>query len=178
MKLTPLGPDGVVLLEGAAAGDERGAVVRTVDRAALAPAGISLQVDYCLESSNVRAGTLRGMHWQAAPHGETKLVHCIRGALYDVVLDLRDGPGRGRWVAVELAAGDGRTLHVPPGCAHGFQTLADDTVVQYLIGGRYVPAAARGVRWDDPAFGIDWPAAPAGGRTIGARDAAWPDHVP
>jgi dTDP-4-dehydrorhamnose 3,5-epimerase len=104
---------------------------------------------------------------------EAKLVRCTRGAIYDVAVDLRAGsPTHGLWHAAELSAENGAALYVPEGCAHGFQTLADDTEVLYLISHRYVPAAATGVRWDDPALGIDWPDTPR--RTISERDRSWP----
>jgi dTDP-4-dehydrorhamnose 3,5-epimerase len=108
-------------------------------------------------SFNRRRGTLRGMHYQVAPHAEAKLVRCVRGALFDVALDLRpDSATFRQWVAAELTAENGRALFIPEGCAHGFQTLADDTEVFYQIAGEYHPASGRGVRWDDPAFGISW----------------------
>ena len=121
-------------------------------------------MDQCSTSFNARAGTLRGLHYQAAPHGEAKLVRCTRGAIYDVAVDLRpDSPSYLRWFGVELSADNGRALFVPEGCAHGFQTLVDASEVLYQISTPYVPDAARGVRWDDPAFGIEWPPAPPGG---------------
>ena len=108
-------------------------------------------------SFNRRRGTLRGMHYQAAPHEEAKLVRCVRGAMYDVALDLRPVSVTFRqWVGVELTPDNGRALYVPEGCAHGFQTLADDTEVLYQISAPWHPDSARGVRWNDPAFGIEW----------------------
>ena len=125
-------------------------------------------------SWNRERGTLRGMHYQAAPHEEAKLVRCPRGALWDVVVDLRRGsPAFLRHVAVELSAANGRLLYVPPGCAHGYQTLACDTEVAYQMSAPYAAGAGRGVRWDDPAFAIAWPAAP---QLISERDASYPDH--
>ncbi|MOA40110.1 dTDP-4-dehydrorhamnose 3,5-epimerase [compost metagenome] len=117
------------------------------------------------------------MHYQAAPHEEVKLVRCARGAIYDVILDLRPGsPTRGQWFGVELSAINGLMLYVPGGLAHGFQTLADDSEVVYQMSEFHAPDAARGVRWDDPAFGIAWPEADE--RILSARDRAYPDWQP
>ena len=159
--------------------DERGSFARTFAAADFAARGLDDRVAECSTSFNAKAGTLRGMHYQAAPHGEAKLVRCTRGAIYDVALDLRPGSETYlRWAGVELSADDGRALFVPDGCAHGFQTLVDGAEILYQISVPYEPAAARGVRWDDPAFGIAWPPAPAGGRTISPRDAGYPDFAP
>lgn len=125
-------------------------------------------------SHNAVAGTLRGLHFQAPPHEEDKLVTCVRGSLFDVLLDLRrDSPTFRSWFGVELSAGNGRPVFVPAGLAHGFQTLRDETTVLYNISAYYRPEAARGVRWDDPAFGIEWP--PAETRVISERDRSFPD---
>jgi dTDP-4-dehydrorhamnose 3,5-epimerase len=160
-------------------GDERGWFARTFDAEVFAAHGLDPAVVQCNVSYNARAGTLRGMHFQADPHGEDKLVRCQRGALFDVIVDLRpDSATRGQWFGVELTPSNGRSLFIPKGFAHGFQTLADDTEVHYQMSTPYVPGAGDGVRWDDPAFGIEWPPAPAGGRIISERDAAYPDHAP
>jgi dTDP-4-dehydrorhamnose 3,5-epimerase len=138
--------------------DERGFFVRTWCREEFATHGLPVDPAQLSISMNWRKGTLRGMHLQAAPHEETKIVRCSKGAIYDVVLDLRrDSATFGRWHAVELTAENGRMLFVPPGCAHGFQTLEDASEVTYLISEFYHPASARGVRWNDPAFAIEWP---------------------
>ena len=122
-----------------------------------------------------RRHTLRGLHYQEAPHAEIKLVRCTRGSIYLVMVDLRPGsPTRNEWLGVELSARTERLAYVPEGFAQGYQTLEDDTEVLYQMSHRYVPEAARGVRWNDPLFGIDWPAAAR--RIISARDQAWPDH--
>jgi dTDP-4-dehydrorhamnose 3,5-epimerase len=155
--------------------DERGAFARTVDRDEFAARGLATDWVQCSTSYSRRSGTLRGMHYQAAPHEEAKLVRCTRGAIYDVALDLRPGSaGICSWAGVELSADNRRALHVPPGCAHGFLTLLDDTEILYMMDAPYVAAAARGVRWDDPAFAIAWP---VDGKTplLAARDAAYPD---
>ena len=160
-------------------GDERGWFARTFDAEVFAAHGLDPSVVQCNVSYNARAGTLRGMHFQRDPHGEDKLVRCQRGALFDVIVDLRPGSvTRGEWFGVELTPDNHRSLFIPKGFAHGFQTLADDTEVHYQMSTPYVPGAGDGVRWDDPAFGIDWPDAPPGGRIISDRDAAYPDFAP
>ena len=124
-------------------------------------------------SFNHKAGTLRGMHYQASPCQETKLVRCTRGALYDVIVDLRpDSPTYRRWSGVELTADNDRMLYVPVDFAHGFITLEDNTEVNYLVSEAYAPGAERGLRWDDPGLGIEWPRPVA---VISEKDAAWPD---
>jgi dTDP-4-dehydrorhamnose 3,5-epimerase len=159
--------------------DERGFFARTFSTDEFESRGLDARVDQCSTSFNAVAGTLRGLHYQAAPHGEAKLVRCTRGAIYDVALDLRpDSPSYLRWTGMELNADEGLALFVPEGCAHGFQTLVDASEVLYQISTPYVPDAARGVRWDDPAFAIQWPPPPAGGRTISRRDADYPDFTP
>jgi dTDP-4-dehydrorhamnose 3,5-epimerase len=169
MKLVPTPLDGVLLVEQERLGDERGFFARTYDVAEMAP------IVQMSTSFNVRAGTLRGLHFQREPHGESKLVRCTRGAIFDVAVDLRPGsPTLHEWFGVELSAGNGRALLIAPGFAHGFQTLADDSEVLYAMDAPYVGEAASGVRWDDPAFAIDWPDPPPGGRTMSARDAAYP----
>jgi dTDP-4-dehydrorhamnose 3,5-epimerase len=155
--------------------DERGWFARSFDAEEFAERGMSAEVAQCNVSSNAREGTLRGMHFQADPHGESKLVRCVRGAIYDVAVDLRpEQPTHCRWHGVELSAENRLALYIPAGMAHGFQTLSDDCEVLYQMGRRYVPDAARGVRWDDPAFAIQWPPAVAG-RTIAQKDREYPD---
>jgi dTDP-4-dehydrorhamnose 3,5-epimerase len=174
MKFTETEIRGVVLVESEPHGDERGTFVRIWDTAVFADHGLNARPAQWSLSSNTRAGTLRGMHYQDEPHAEAKLVRCIRGAMYDVALDLRrDSPSFKRWVAVELRAGDARALYIPEGLAHGFQTLEDETEVLYAISAPYEASASRGVRWDDPAFGIEWPE--AADRVISERDRTWPD---
>ena len=171
---TPL--PGVVIVELDPIEDERGFFARTWCRDAFEARGLSGDLAQVSISFNRMAGTLRGMHYQEAPHAEVKLVRVTRGALFDVALDLRAGtPTYKQWTAVDLTAESRRALYVPPGVAHGFQTLVDDTEVLYQISPAYVPGAGRGVRWDDAAFGIDWPATEA--RIISARDAAYTDFT-
>jgi dTDP-4-dehydrorhamnose 3,5-epimerase len=164
---------GLVVVELERVSDERGTFARTFDADAWKARGLSSSVLQCSVSSNPARGTLRGMHFQEEPQAEAKLVRCSRGAIYDVAVDLRrDSPSFCRWVGVELSEGNGRMLHVPEGLAHGFLTLTDDADVVYQISRAYVPEAARGVRWDDPAFGIEWPSAPL---VISERDCTFPD---
>jgi dTDP-4-dehydrorhamnose 3,5-epimerase len=170
---TPL--PGVWVVADERRGDERGWFARTFDLDEFRARGMELDPVQANASSNARAGTLRGMHFQTAPHEEPKLVRCTRGAVWDVAVDLRPGsPSFRSWFGAELSADNGRMLFIPGGLAHGFQTLSDDSELAYLMGARYVPEAADGVRWDDPAFGIEWPDAPDG-RIITDRDASWPD---
>lgn len=168
---------GVWVIEIDALTDERGWFARTFDAEEFGARGLSADVVECNASFSPRRGTLRGMHYQAEPHGEPKLVRCVRGATFHVALDLRPGsPTFRRWHGVELPAADLRALYLPPGVAHGSQTLVDDCEVLYQMGHRYVPESARGVRWDDPAFAIRWPPVAGGGmRTLSARDRSFPD---
>ena len=154
--------------------DERGLFARTFDADTWEEWGLEGAVVQCSTSYNRRAGTVRGMHYQADPFEETKLVRCSRGAVYDVIVDVRrDSPTFRGWFSVELTPDNRTMLYVPAGVAHGFQTLVDDTEVYYQISERYSPAHARGVRWDDPAFAIEWPDATE--RTISERDRSYPD---
>ena len=126
-------------------------------------------------SWNTRRGTLRGMHFQRPPHEEVKLVRCTRGAAYDVVLDLRkDSPAYLQWSAFEITADNRAAIYIPAGCAHGFQTLADGTELFYQMSAEYAPGLAAGVRWNDPAFLIEWPIA---NPTLSERDATYPDFA-
>jgi dTDP-4-dehydrorhamnose 3,5-epimerase len=157
--------------------DERGFFARVWCRDELAEQGLTAGLAQCSISRNPKVSTLRGMHFQRAPHQEAKLVRAMRGAIFDVIIDLRpESETCGRWLGVTLDADGGRALYVPEGVAHGFQTLADDTDVLYFISVPYAPDAASGVRWDDPAFGIGWPHASQ--RTISDRDRSWPDWSP
>jgi dTDP-4-dehydrorhamnose 3,5-epimerase len=154
--------------------DERGSFARTFDASEFAARGLDTRVVQCNTSANVRAGTLRGLHYQLPPHAESKLVRCVRGSIYDVIVDLRpDSQTYCDWHGVELSASNLRTLFVPVGLAHGFQTLEDDTEVLYQMSEEYSAAHARGVRWDDPLFAIEWP--PVAERTISNRDREFAD---
>jgi len=167
---TPI--EGVAIIDLELRSDDRGFFARSFDTAEFAAAGLEPMVDQCNISGNHKAGTLRGMHFQIAPHPEAKLVRCIRGSLLDVIVDMRpDSPTRLQHVAVELSAENRRSFYVPPYFAHAYLTLEDDTEALYQVSGAYAPAAERGLRFDDPALGIDWPLAIT---TISAKDAAWP----
>lgn len=164
---------GVHLIEPERQADERGFFARTRCVQELERHGLDARLAQCSTAYNRRCGTLRGLHYQAPPHAEVKVVRCTRGALFDVAVDLRpDSPTFRCFVGVELTPGNGRALYIPEGCAHGCLTLADDTEVAYEISVPYAPEAARGVRYDDPFFGVSWPA-PV--EVIAARDRAWPD---
>jgi dTDP-4-dehydrorhamnose 3,5-epimerase len=139
--------------------DDRGYFARSFCQEEFAARGLDTRVAQCNVSFNRQKGTLRGMHYQAAPHAEAKLVRCTRGAIYDVILDLRrDSPTFKQHFAAELSVSNAAMLYVPEGFAHGFQTLVEDTEVFYQMSHSYNSESARGVRWDDPAFGISWPA--------------------
>jgi len=155
--------------------DHRGFFGRAWCRQEFVEHGLNPALAQCNIGYNLRAGTVRGMHFQLAPHQEAKLVRCTMGAASDVVLDLRPGsPSFRKWHAVELTAENRRMLYIPEGCAHGYQTLVDGTEVFYQTTALYAPAAAKGVRHDDPAFGITWPLAV---QVISDADRSWPDFV-
>jgi dTDP-4-dehydrorhamnose 3,5-epimerase len=155
--------------------DERGFLARTFCEREFAEHGLPMRIVQSSTIHSPRRNTLRGLHYQEAPHREIKLVRCTRGSIFLVMVDLRpDSATAGDWLGVELTADNERLAYVPEGFAQGYQTLEDDTEVLYQMSHEYVPEAARGVRWDDPAFGIEWPAAEE--RLISERDRAWPDH--
>ncbi len=167
--------DGVIIVEVEPHSDERGFFARTHCPEEFAAAGHPFIPAQTSLSRNVAARTLRGMHYQPAPHGEAKLVRAVRGRIFDVALDLRpDSRTRLRWTATELSADNGRALLIPEGVAHGFLTLEPDTDVLYQIDRMFEAGHGIGVRWNDPAFAIDWPAAPD---VISGTDAAYPDFV-
>jgi dTDP-4-dehydrorhamnose 3,5-epimerase len=152
--------------------DERGGFAREYDAHEFEAHGLDPRIAQSSLSWNTARGTLRGLHYQAAPHLEAKTVRVVAGAIFDVAVDVRAGsPTFGKWVGEELSAANGRALHIPAGYAHGFLTLADATVVQYQMSVAYRPEADRGVRWDDPALAIAWPFAPT---CMSARDRALP----
>ncbi len=167
---------GVFIVELDKIGDERGFFARAWCRREFQAHGLDGSIAQLNLSHNARRGTVRGMHYQVQPHAEAKVVRCIRGAIYDVVVDLRtDSVTYRKWLAVELSAGNRRMLHVPEGCGHGFQTLEDGTELLYQVTEFFAPGAERGVRYDDPAFQIDWPLPVT---AISDKDASWPDFVP
>lgn len=173
MIFSPLPLAGPCLLDIEPHPDPRGFFARLWCRREFAEHGLETEFVQDSVSFNARKGTLRGMHFQAEPYQEAKLIRCIRGAIRDVVIDLRPGsPSFGRWTGVELAAPSHRALYVPKGFAHGFQCLQDETEIHYRISAFHVPEAARGYRHDDPAFAIDWPLPVS---VMSERDRSWPD---
>lgn len=163
---------GVLVIEPEPHADGRGHFARTFCTEEFAGRGLPTAFAQCSTSYNRRRGTLRGLHFQAAPFAEAKLIRCTRGRVFDVAVDLRPGSTTyRRWTAVELDAEGGRQVFIPEGCAHGFQTLADDSELFYQITAPYRPEAVRGLRWDDPALAIAWPAIPP---ILSDRDAALP----
>jgi dTDP-4-dehydrorhamnose 3,5-epimerase len=152
--------------------DLRGSFTRTFCAREFGLRGLATDFVQHSMSHSWRRHTLRGLHYQVPPHDEAKLVGCVNGAIWDVAVDLRaDSPTFGRWFAAELTPENGHRLYVPPGCAHGFQTLADDSITTYLISNFYTPDAAAGLRYDDLTISIDWPAKPS---CISDKDLAWP----
>lgn len=172
MRVTPLAIPGAWSIDIEPREDERGWFARTFCAEELTAYGIDVRVAQTNASWNIRRHTLRGMHYQAAPHGEGKTVRCTRGAIFDVLVDVRsDSATFGTWDAAELTAANRRALYAPPGVAHGFLTLEDATEVAYQMSVPYHPNSARGFRWDDPAVAIDWPHPPS---FVSARDAELP----
>ncbi len=156
--------------------DGRGFFARSWCEREFASQGLNPRLTQCNISFNTRRGTLRGIHYQAEPHPEAKLVRCTRGAIYDVAVDLRPGsPTFTNWFAAILSADNRHMLYIPEGCGHGFLTLADSTEVFYQMSESYHPETARGVRWDDPAFRIVWPEQ---AQVISERDRSYPDFNP
>ena len=154
--------------------DSRGFFARAWCQEEFAEHGLETRIAQCNMSFNERKGTLRGMHFQRSPHEETKLVRCIKGSLYDIIIDLRrDSPTYARWTGVELSADNRRMLYVPRGFAHGFQTLEERSEIFYMASEFFTPGAEGGVRWNDPAFGIEWPLREPS--VISDKDASWPD---
>lgn len=171
MKFAPLPLAGAFAIELERMEDERGFFARSFCTGEFERHGLKATVAQCNVSWNRRRGTLRGLHFQAAPHEEAKVVRCTRGAIWDVIVDLREGSGtRQRWHAVELSAENRLALYVPEGFAHGFQTLSDDAEVLYQMSVPYHAELARGLRWDDPRLGIRWPVPDP---ILSARDAGY-----
>ena len=173
MRFTETRLSGAYLIDVAPFEDERGLFARSFCTREFAEHG--LVPDYVQANLSVghRAGTLRGLHYQRPPHAEVKVIRCVRGAFFDVIVDLRPGSTTYReWFGVELTADNHTALYVPEGFGHGFMTLADDTEANYMVSAFYTPDAEGGLRWDDPAIGIEWPMQPT---VISDKDAAWPD---
>lgn len=177
MKLDETELPGAYVLELDRRADERGWFARLWDPEVFRSEGLDPRVAQISVAWNDRKDTLRGLHFQEEPYGEAKLIRCTRGAIHDVLVDLRsDSAAYLKWFAVELTEDDPHALYVPEGVAHGYQTLVDGTETLYLISEAYRPEAQRGVRWDDPAFGIEWPNAVD--RVMSERDRTWPDFNP
>lgn len=176
MKFQPTPLAGAFLIEPERRDDERGWFARSWCAQEFEQHGLNPRLVQCNLSWNRQRGTLRGMHYQAAPWAEAKLVRCSRGAIFDVIIDLRPGSATFRqWFGAELNSDNRRALYVPEGFAHGFQTLVDDVEVFYQMSEFYHPEAAGGVRWNDPAFAIVWPECEA--RLISAKDQSWPNFA-
>jgi len=172
MKFVETKLKGAFIIEPERLEDERGFFTRTFCQKEFEKQGLNPRVAQCNVSFNKKKGTLRGMHYQKTPHQEAKLISCIRGGIYDVIIDLRpESATYCQWFAVELRAQDYKMLYVPEGVAHGFQTLEDNSVVFYQMSESYHPECARGVRWDDRLFSIQWPLVPL---TISKRDQSYP----
>jgi dTDP-4-dehydrorhamnose 3,5-epimerase len=172
MRFTPTTLRDAVLIDLDKRADPRGWFARIFCEAEFAQAGLKTRFVQSNASANPKAGTLRGMHFQHAPHAEVKVVRCTRGAIFDAIIDLRpDSPTFRRWEGFELTADNGRMLYVPEGFAHGYLTLADESEVAYLVSYPYTPGAEGGLRYDDPAFGVAWPREVA---VLSDKDAAWP----
>ena len=172
MLFRPLAIEGVWLIQPERQVDDRGYFARTYCDREFAAHGLPTRFPQCNVSRNARRGTLRGLHWQDDPNQEGKLVRCVRGAVMDVAVDLRRGsPTRGQWISSELTADNGEALFIPPGFAHGFQTMRDGTELFYMMTESYRDGLARGLRWNDPTLAISWPLADP---LVSDRDAALP----
>jgi dTDP-4-dehydrorhamnose 3,5-epimerase len=172
MKFNETGLQGAIIVEIEKLQDQRGFFARSWCKREFEQYGLDASLVQANVSYNHRKGTLRGMHFQVEPHGETKLVRCTQGAIYDVIIDLRqDSPTYRKWVGVELTADNFRMLFVPKMFAHGFQTLAEESVVTYQVGQFYTPGSERGIRFDDSAFQIQWPLEVG---VISDKDKSWP----
>ena len=175
MRLTEIGLQGAFLVDLEPSVDERGFFARAFCLQEFEAAGLNTHWVQHNIAFNRQRGTLRGIHYQCAPHAEIKLVRCTAGALCDIIVDLRlDSPTYCQWIGVELSADNRRALYIPEGFGQGFQTLADNTEVYYHMGAFYHPECARGVRWNDQTFAIDWPLTE---RIVSERDELFPDWI-
>jgi dTDP-4-dehydrorhamnose 3,5-epimerase len=173
MLFTETGLPGALVVDAETQVDDRGFFARSWCSREFEARGLNAGIAQCNVSGNITKGTLRGMHYQVPPHAEVKLVRCTKGAIYDVIIDLRDAsPTYLRHFGIELTADNHRALYIPEGFAHGFLTLQDHSEVFYQMSAFYEPSAARGVRFNDPAFGIQWPLPVA---VISRRDQTYPD---
>ena len=167
---------GAFIVEPEPRGDERGYFERLWCTKEFTERGLNAAFVQCNGSFSAARGTLRGLHYQTAPYAEVKLVRCIRGAVFDVLVDLRrESPTYLAWLGVELTADRRNMIYVPEGCAHGYMTLEDRSEVMYPVSQFYRPEAERGIRWNDPRFGIEWP--DGGPQTVSDKDQRWPDFT-
>lgn len=177
MKLRPAGLAGSSLIDITRIGDERGFFARIWDDSWAEELGFDIRAVQTNLSTNVHRGTIRGLHWQVEPYGESKLLHCTRGAVFDVAVDVRQGsPTFGQWQGHVIDVEARTMIFVPAGCAHGYQALEDGSEVSYQVSHPYKPGAERGVRWDDPTLAIRWPITEA--VIVSDKDRAWPDFTP
>lgn len=175
MRFVPTTLAGAYVIELDRIEDERGFFARSFCEDEFRQQGLEASFVQCSVSYNTRKGTLRGMHYQKQPHAEAKIIRCTRGAIYDVIVDMRtSSPSYGRWFAADLTADNYRMLYVPKECAHGFQTLEDGSDILYMMSERYHPEVSAGMRWDDPGIGIRWPLSDP---ILSGRDAGYPDFV-
>ncbi|MGE0704972.1 MAG: dTDP-4-dehydrorhamnose 3,5-epimerase [Vicinamibacterales bacterium] len=176
LRFEPALVQGAWLIDLSSVQDERGFFARVWCQREFEQHGLVADLVQMNLSHSGQRGTLRGLHYQVAPSEETKVISCIRGAIWDVIVDLRPSSSTYlRWIGVELTAGNRRQLYVPRGCAHGYQTLADETEVLYHASARYAPQAERGIRWNDPQFSIAWPIVEP---IVSAKDLKWSDFEP
>lgn len=173
MIITPIHVDGAYLIELNKLSDERGFFARAFCSNEFSDQGLKTNFVQANLSGNNQKNTVRGLHMQKEPHSEVKLVRCIRGAIFDAFVDLRpNSPTFGKWAGAELTQDNRKMLYIPEGCAHGYQTLCDDTEVMYMVSAFYHAESERGYRWDDPSFGIDWPEKQQA--ILSEKDKAWP----
>jgi len=176
MKFRPLPIHGAYLIEMERRGDDRGFFARVFCKREFADTGLITDFVQTNNSLSGQEGTLRGLHYQLAPAAEVKVIRCIRGALHDVILDLRpDSPSYGRWFGADLDEQNGLMMYAPRGCAHAILTLRDGTEALYFVSAYYAPGEERGIRFDDPRFAIEWPTPP---REVSEKDRRWPDFDP
>lgn len=176
MNISPAGLHGSHLIDPTRIGDDRGFFARIWDDAWSEQLGVETRNVQTNLSTNRHRGTVRGLHWQETPYGESKLLRCTRGSVFDVAVDLRpDSPTYRQWQGHILDAGSRTMVFVPVGCAHGYQALEDEAEVSYQVSHPYVPGSERGIRWDDPTLAIRWPITE--GVIASDKDAAWPDFT-
>ena len=174
MKFSPVNVEGAFIIELSPFSDDRGFFARAYCENEFMEHGIGVHMVQANMSYNKQRGILRGLHWQASPYEEAKFVRCIKGSLFDVVVDVRpESPTYKQWSGIELTSVNRKALFIPGGCAHGYQVLEDDTEVLYQVSAPYVQEAEQGARWNDPAFGIEWPIKE--GLILSSKDKDWDD---